>query len=78
MLWLEEANYAEAEASFLRAIAADPTYAKAHLNLANLYINVLKTPKKALPHLEAIIRIEPDHPDIELIRFRVRKLKQGI
>ena len=71
-------KYAEAEAAYLRAVAAKPEYTKAHLNLAVLYLKVLKTPEKALPHLETIIRIKPDHPDIELIRSQVRKLRQGI
>ncbi|MCH7768456.1 MAG: tetratricopeptide repeat protein [Nitrospinae bacterium] len=68
-------KYAEAEAAYLRAVAAKPEYTKAHLNLAVLYLKFLKTPEKALPHLEAIIRIKPDHPDIELIRSQARKLR---
>ena len=72
-----EGNYAEAETSYRRAMEAEPSFAKAHLNLAELYINVLGMPEKGLPHLEAVIRLMPDHPLVERYRSIVRQIRQG-
>ena len=71
-----EGNLGEAEEAFGRAVAADPGYARAHLNLANLYLR-RQSPERALPHLEAVIRLEPGHPRIEQIRALVRQIRQG-
>ncbi|MEE9519683.1 MAG: tetratricopeptide repeat protein [bacterium] len=72
-----EGNYVEAEASYRRAMEAEPSFAQAHLNLAKLYINVLGAPEKGLPHLEAVIRLAPDHPLVERYRYIVRQIRQG-
>ncbi len=71
-----EGNLGEAEKAFGRAVAADPGYARAHLNLANLYLQ-RQSPRQALPHLEAVIRLEPNHPRAEQIRALVRRIRQG-
>ncbi|MDV2480295.1 MAG: tetratricopeptide repeat protein, partial [bacterium] len=72
-----EGNYAKAEDAFLRAIAADARHARAHYNLAQLYLKHLGAPKKALHHLEEVIRLEPNHPRIEQIRALARQLRRG-
>ncbi|MDV2480135.1 MAG: tetratricopeptide repeat protein, partial [bacterium] len=72
-----EGNYVEAETAYRRAMEAEPSFAKAHLNLAELYINVLGMPEKGLPHLEAVIRLMPDHPLVERYRSIVRQIRQG-
>jgi tetratricopeptide (TPR) repeat protein len=71
-----EGDLGEAEEALRRAVAADPRYARAHLNLANLYLK-RNSPDQALPHLEAVIRLEPDHPRIEQIRSLASRIRQG-
>ena len=72
-----EGNYAKAEDAFRRAIDADTRHARAHYNLAQLYFKHLGAPKKALHHLEEVIRLEPNHPRIEQIRVLAHQLRQG-
>lgn len=72
----KEGDFAAAEETFLKAVEADPKYARSHFNLANLYLR-RREPAKALPHLEEVMRLEPNHPSIDRIRALVEKLRQA-
>lgn len=43
--------------------------------LAQAYMLTLDQRNKALPHLEALLQLQPDHPEIKLIRFWLDMLK---
>jgi tetratricopeptide (TPR) repeat protein len=59
MVHRTEGRFNLAERSYAQALALDPNYAYAHLNLGILYDLYLQQPDKALPHYEAYQALVP-------------------
>jgi tetratricopeptide (TPR) repeat protein len=57
-------KFTEAEAAYLHAIAAEPNYANAHLNLGVLYDLYLSEPQKALDQFERYIEIAGENKQV--------------
>ena len=57
-------KFADAEAAYQRAIAAEPNYAPAHLNLGVLYDLYLGEPQKALEQFERYIEIAGENKQV--------------
>ena len=66
-------KFAEAEAAYLRAIAAEPNYAPAHLNLGVLYDLYLAEPQKALEQFERYIEIAGENKQVAGWVIELRK-----
>lgn len=68
-------DYSSAEKWYLRAIAIDPRYAEAHLNIAMLYEANMRRPKDALEHY----RIYQSHTNGEstLVAAWIRNLEES-
>jgi tetratricopeptide (TPR) repeat protein len=69
----ELGDYPAALASFAEALRLRPDFAKAHRNLAFLYIEHLHQEEKAVPHLERTLELDPDQPDADKYREALRK-----
>ncbi len=54
------ADFARAERYYQEALAADPSWSFPHVNLANLYRDVLRRPEDAEAHYFRAIQIQPD------------------
>ncbi len=57
-------QHAEAREKFHRLLEINPENHQGHFNLAIIYKYYLDEPEKAREHLEKIIEIDPDHPDL--------------
>jgi tetratricopeptide (TPR) repeat protein len=57
-------NFTAAEAAYQRAIAAEPNFAPAHLNLGVLYDLYLAQPQKALEQFERYLEIAGDNKQV--------------
>jgi tetratricopeptide (TPR) repeat protein len=57
-------KFTDAEAAYLRAIAAEPNYAPAHLNLGVLYDLYMAEPQKALDQFERYIEIAGENKQV--------------
>ncbi len=57
-------EHAEARDMFQRLLDINPENYQGHFNLAIIYKNYLDEPDKAREHLENILEIDPDHPDL--------------
>jgi tetratricopeptide (TPR) repeat protein len=66
-------KFADAEAAYLRAIAAEPNYAAAHLNLGVLYDLYLAEPQKALEQFERYIAIAGESKQVSGWVIELRK-----
>jgi tetratricopeptide (TPR) repeat protein len=66
-------KFADAEAAYLRAIAAEPNYAPAHLNLGVLYDLYLSEPQKALEQFERYIEIAGENKQVAGWVIELRK-----
>jgi tetratricopeptide (TPR) repeat protein len=66
-------KFTDAEAAYLRAIAAEPNYAPAHLNLGVLYDLYLQEPQKALEQLERYIEIAGENKQVSGWVIELRK-----
>ncbi len=66
-------KFADAEAAYQRAIAADPNYAPAHLNLGVLYDLYLGQPQKALDEFERYIGIAGENKQVDGWMVELRK-----
>jgi tetratricopeptide (TPR) repeat protein len=66
-------KFADAEAAYLRAIAAEPNYAPAHLNLGVLYDLYLGQPQKALEQFERYIEIAGENKQVSGWVIELRK-----
>lgn len=69
----ELGDYKAALASFTEAVQLRPDFAKAHRNLAFLYIIYLRQEEKGIPHLERTLELDPDQPDADKYREALRK-----
>jgi tetratricopeptide (TPR) repeat protein len=66
-------KFADAEAAYLRAIAAEPNYAPAHLNLGVLYDLYLAEPQKALEQFQRYIEIAGENKQVSGWVIELRK-----
>jgi tetratricopeptide (TPR) repeat protein len=66
-------KFTDAEAAYLRAIAAEPNYAPAHLNLGVLYDLYLQEPQKALEQLERYLEIAGENKQVSGWVIELRK-----
>jgi len=66
-------KFADAEAAYQRTIAADPTYAPAHLNLGVLYDLYLAEPQKALNEFERYIELAGQNKQVDGWVVELRK-----
>jgi tetratricopeptide (TPR) repeat protein len=57
-------KFTEAETAYLHAIAAEPNYANAHLNLGVLYDLYMSEPQKALDQFERYIEIAGENKQV--------------
>jgi tetratricopeptide (TPR) repeat protein len=57
-------KFAEAEAAYLHAIAAEPNYANAHLNLGVLYDLYMSEPQKALDQFQRYMEIAGENKQV--------------
>jgi len=57
-------KFSDAEAAYLRAIAAEPNYAPAHLNLGVLYDLYMAEPQKALDQFQRYIEIAGENKQV--------------
>lgn len=69
----ELGDYQASLASFMEALRLRPDFAKAHRNLAFLYIERLRQEEKAIPHLERTLELDPGQPDAEKYREALRR-----
>ena len=58
---LRDEYYAMAERYYLRAVELSPDYMEAHYALAVLYLFELEEPENALPHIERVLELSPNH-----------------
>jgi tetratricopeptide (TPR) repeat protein len=68
-------QYDRAIEAYEKALALDPGYAEARLNLASLYMGRVKDTQKALYHLRTALEKSPRHPQAERIREAIRALE---
>jgi tetratricopeptide (TPR) repeat protein len=66
-------KFADAEAAYQHTIAADPTYAPAHLNLGVLYDLYLAEPQKALDEFERYIELAGQNKQVDGWVVELRK-----
>ena len=66
-------KFADAEAAYLGAIASEPNYAPAHLNLGVLYDLYLSEPQKALEQFERYIEIAGENKQVAGWVIELRK-----
>ncbi len=62
-------------AAWEEAVRQNPQLLDKRCLLAQAYMLTLDQRDKAIPHLEALLQLKPDHPEIELIRFWHNMLK---
>jgi tetratricopeptide (TPR) repeat protein len=70
-------KFTDAEAAYLRAIAAEPNYAPAHLNLGVLYDLYMAQPQKALDQFERYIEIAGENKQVAGWVVELRKRVGG-
>jgi tetratricopeptide (TPR) repeat protein len=70
-------KFTDAEAAYLRAIAAEPNYAPAHLNLGVLYDLYMAEPQKALDQFERYIEIAGENKQVAGWVVELRKRVGG-
>jgi tetratricopeptide (TPR) repeat protein len=66
-------KFGEAEAAYQHAIAAEPDYAPAHLNLGMLYDLYLAQPQKALDEYERYMAIVGENKQVAGWMIELRK-----
>ena len=69
-------QYAAAKESFQRALAIDPTYQIAALNLANVY-GATRDYAATLRQLQEVVRMDPDTPEGQLAQRQLSQLTRG-
>ncbi len=60
-------EFTKAVSEFERNITINPNDTIGHLNLATIYFNELRLPDQALTHFQAVLDLEPNHPQKEQI-----------
>jgi tetratricopeptide (TPR) repeat protein len=69
-LALQSAGYPlDAAAELNRVLAARPNDTRTHLALGNLHARQLGDAGKAREHYEAVVRLDPEHPEAASIRY---------
>lgn len=68
VMYAGQGRYKEAEREYLRALRVDPIDADAHYNLAILYEEHLKVPRKAVSHYRRYLKLRPNAPDANEVR----------
>jgi tetratricopeptide (TPR) repeat protein len=74
-IFVNSGNMVEAQAQFEKAIAADPTMAEAHYQLAMTLINQGKI-AEAIPALEQYLTLAPDGPNAETAKMMLPELQK--
>ncbi len=60
----QKQQHTEAKEMFQKLLELNPENYQGHFNLAIIYKYYLDEPEKAMDHLEKIIELDPDHPDL--------------
>ncbi len=69
-LALQKASYpGDAAAELEKLLADNPSEARAHVALANLYAQQLGQPARAREHYLRLLELDPQHPQATAIRY---------
>lgn len=74
--YVKENNYEMAVDAYERTLLLNPNDADAHYNLAIIYDEYKKNPKRAVEHYKKYLQLNPDTPDIDEVKEWIERLEK--